>query len=214
MKKQMADMKAEYQGSEKEEMDLLAAYKRYKGNLNKIFETIMLSEVLEDEERFRVIIDAAIEKGEVDAYKDYVNEPESKRRQRWENASKEADEAKEYARELGIYEPVFGTGEKTVERKTKKSKQNGAPAGESLMALIQNRQKRRAEQSSDFLDRLEEKYAGQDKKGKAKRKKVVEEPPEELFENNRKRGKAAKGAEGNAKNAKVTRNTRKGVKET
>src|SRR5690348_5763111 len=52
---------AEYKGSEEEKDDILAAYEEFEGDLDAVYESVMLSNVLEDDARFRKIIDAAIE---------------------------------------------------------------------------------------------------------------------------------------------------------
>lgn len=170
----MLKFKAEYQGGEEEKGALLEAYETYKGNMDRVYETVMCSNVLDDDERFRRIVDAAIESGEVKAHKAYTDESEAKRKRRIDRAENEESEAMELAEELGVKEKLFGRGGK----KTKGKKDNGEDA---LKALIQQRQQGRAE---TFLDGLEAKYGG-----KSKGKRTMEEPPEQLFVTNRKKPK-------------------------
>ncbi|KAL4803515.1 DnaJ domain-containing protein [Aspergillus unguis] len=161
-------LKKEYQGSEEEEKDVLAAFETHEGDLDKIYESVMLCNVLDDDERFRAIINKAIEQGKVEGYKAYTEEPEKKRTQRLKRAQKEAKEAEKLAKRL----------EKEKEGRTSKAgsrKGNKGSATESndLAALIQQRQASRAE---SFFDRLEAKYNPSGKKRVA-----MDEPPEEAF---------------------------------
>ncbi|KAI9790436.1 MAG: hypothetical protein M1816_005100 [Peltula sp. TS41687] len=153
-----------YQGSEREREDLLRFFVKQQGNMDKVFQEVMLSDPLEDEERFRAVIDEAIEKGEVQGYERYVNEPEAKRKNRADNARREGKEAMEYAKELGVAERLFGDGEGGEKRKGRK---NGKKGEEGLQSLIQQRMKTRAE---GFLDGLEAKYTKIENELKAKRK--------------------------------------------
>ncbi|EHY54321.1 hypothetical protein HRR83_008098 [Exophiala dermatitidis] len=174
-------VKKEYQGSEEEKEDILAAYEEGEGDMDVVYESVMCSEIIADDERFRKIIDEAIEKGDVPAFEKYTKEGKKSRQQRKANAKKEAIEAMEYARELGLEDKLFGKTEAS-KKKSKKSTEDDDQDG--LKALIQQRQQSRAK---NFLDDLEAKYGGgTSKKGK---RKVVDEPPEEAFQKNAKRGK-------------------------
>ncbi|GAB1204973.1 hypothetical protein APSETT445_003639 [Aspergillus pseudonomiae] len=168
--KALDKFKQEYQGSEEEESDLLAAFEKYRGDMDKIYESVMLCNVLDDDERFRALIDKAIADGKVEKYKKYSEEPEKKRQQRLKRAQKEAKEAEEAAKELEENDEVKGT----TKAKKGKKKKTSAMDDNDLVALIQQRQASRAE---SFFDQLEAKYAPGKKRG-AK----FEEPPEEAFE--------------------------------
>ena len=169
----------EYKGSEEEREHVLAAYEKYEGDMGKIYHSVMLSDVLEDDERFRSIIDEAIEKDEVEAYKKYTHESEKSRKARIANAKKqrdgEANEAIKAAKEL----------EEDPGRSKGKAKKQKGDMGD-LAALIQQRQKGRAE---NFFDSLEAKYAPKTKKGA---KRTMDEPPDEAFAMNREAGKSKK----------------------
>jgi DnaJ homolog subfamily C member 9 len=128
--------------------------------MNVIFEHIMCSDPIDDEERFREIIDGAIKEGKVTAYDTYTKESAKSRKARKKQAEKDSKEAREYAKQLGVEDKIFGN---------KKTGEKGGMDG--LAALIQQRQKARA---GNFLADLEAKYGG----GK---KRDSEEPPEELF---------------------------------
>jgi len=162
-----------YKGSDEEKDDVLAAYENGKGEWDAIYETVMLSNPLEDEERFRGYIDEAIEKGEVKGFKAYTKESKKAKKKRMNAAKGEAAEAEEMAKELGVHDKLF--------KKGKGSKENGEDA---LKALIQGR----SAGLSSIFDTLEAKYGGQQKKGKkGKGKRGSEEveegePSEEAFQ--------------------------------
>lgn len=134
----------------------------------------MLSNMLEDEERFRTIIDTAIAKGEVEAYPAYTNETEAQQKKRIDRARKEADtEAQEADEEI---EEV----KKKQAKKAGTAKATKTGSLDSLAALIQGKNKGRGD---DFLANLEAKYAGkQSGKGGKKRAKADVEPTDEEFE--------------------------------
>lgn len=164
-------IKREYQGSEEEKDDLITAYELHEGDMDAVYEEVMCSNVLEDDKRFRKIIDQAIQDGEAEPHEAYTKESKSSKKRRVQKAEKEADEAMELAEELGVKDKLFGNGSK--------SRKKGGDE-DALKALIQQRQKGRAE---NFMDNLEAKYAGT-KKGK---RKESDEPPEEAFQNNAKK---------------------------
>ncbi|MCJ1428578.1 hypothetical protein MMC29_006488 [Sticta canariensis] len=164
------NFKSTYQNSDEEKRDVLAAYQSSRGKLNSIYNAVMLSNPLEDEDRFRGYIDQAIKDEDVEAYDAYVHEPKATREKRFKRAKKESEGAKEHAKTLGVYDSLFGNGK---EGKTSKK----AKAGESdLVALLQQRSKDRA---ATFLENLEAKYAG----GKnGEEQEAMEEPSEEAFQ--------------------------------
>jgi DnaJ family protein C protein 9 len=170
-----------YKGSDEEKDDVLAAYENGKGEWGFIYETVMLSNPLEDEERFAGYIEEAIEKGEVEKFTAYTKESKRAKKERMNAAKGEAAEAEELAKKLEVHDKLF--------KKGKASKDNGEDA---LKALIQGRSKDRG----SFFDHLEAKYGGQQKKGKKGKKgkgkrgsEEVEdgEPSEEAFQATRAR---------------------------
>ncbi|KAK4947302.1 hypothetical protein LTR10_013670 [Elasticomyces elasticus] len=176
-------VKREYQGSEEEKADVLAAYEEGEGDMDAVFESVMCSEVLADEERFRQMIDEAIAKGEVQAYEGYTKEGKKSRARRRANAKQEEQEAREYARELGVEDKLFGK-----KGATKKKAKKAEDDTDALQALIQQRQQSREQ---NFFDDLEAKYGGNAKKGK---RKDMDEPSEEAFQKNAKKGKKSSKA--------------------
>lgn len=186
-------VKREYQGTEEERLNVLAAYEDSEGDMDAVFESVMCSEVLVDEERFRKIIDDAIAAEEVQAYAKYTKEGKKAREKRRARARDEETEAMQLAEELGVRDKLFGNGHNTKDDADKKStkkkgKGNGDGDTDGLMALIQQRQKSRAQ---NFFDDLEAKYGrGPAKNGSGSgKRKVVDEPPEEAFQKNAKKGK-------------------------
>lgn len=186
----LEQLKREYQGSEEEERDVLAAFEKVKGDMDGVYETVMLCNVLDDDERFRGIIDRAIADDRVENYKAYSGESDRKRQQRTKAAQKEAEEAQELAKEVEDKKKKGKKGGSTTAKKNKGS--SDTPLDDNgLVAIIQQRQANRA---GAFFDALEEKYApkgngnnnnngnGNGKgKGKGKKRPAVAEPPEEAF---------------------------------
>lgn len=170
-------IKDEYQGSDEERADLIAAFEHHQGDMEAVYEEIMCSNVLEDDERFRKIIDDAISKKEATAWKTYKKETAAQKKKRVARARKEEVESREYAEELGVADKLFSTG-KTKGTKKKKDDQS------DLAALIQQRQKIRGDA---FFDNLAAKYGGAEKAGQGKKRTRPEEPPEEAFQRNRRK---------------------------
>ena len=175
-------LKTTYQGSDEEKRDVLEVYKSSEGDLNTVFQTVMLSNPLDDEERYRGYIDKAVADGEVEAYEAYTNESARKKERRHEKARREAMEAEEYAKKFEGYEELF-QGKPSRKRKGKGDDEAG------LAALIQQRSKRGA---ASFLDTLEAKYAGRAKAKKKGKNAAEDEPPEEAFEKTAARAKKRK----------------------
>ncbi|KAI0186663.1 DnaJ domain-containing protein [Xylaria flabelliformis] len=166
---------AQYKGSDEERDDILIAYEEHEGNMDAIYETIMLSDVLKDDERFREIIDDAIAKKDVPAFKAYTKESKKSRQARVKAAQNEATEAEEYAKELGVHGKLFGSKKGSGKGKKKESSED------ELAALIRRNQQGR----ESFLDNLAAKYsAATPATGKRGKKRRVDEsePSEEAFQ--------------------------------
>ncbi len=163
-----------YKGSDEEREHILAAYEKWEGSIGKIYASVMLSDVLEDDERFRGIIDAAIDSGEVEGYEKYTKETEKSKMARITQAKKRRD------KEAGEVAEAAEEMQKSSKAKSKGKKKADGDVGD-LAALIQQRQKASA---GNFFDDLEAKYAPNTGK-----KRDREEPPEEAFAKNAKKGK-------------------------
>ncbi|EME45025.1 hypothetical protein DOTSEDRAFT_79168 [Dothistroma septosporum NZE10] len=163
------DFAKEYKGSEEERQAVLKAYTQHKGKMPKLYQQIMLSDMVDDEERFRKTIDAAIQEGEVESFSAYTGETEKSKEGRMKAARRRRQQESGEAAAF----------EKEIKLKKKGKKDDGGGMGD-LAALIQQRQGARRE---NFLDDLEAKYAPKGKKGK--KSADVEEPPETAFTANR-----------------------------
>lgn len=162
----ISDFQKKYQNSDEEKRDLLEAYEKHEGDLDKIYQSVMLCNVLDDDERFRAIIDQAIADEEVKDHKKYSQEPEKKRQQRKKQAQKEAKEAEKLGKEVE---------EKKKKKTAAASKASKGSGGEDdLLALITKRQQQRGQ---GFLAQLEEKYG----QPNGKKRGAADEPSEEAF---------------------------------
>ncbi|KAK2061474.1 DnaJ domain-containing protein [Colletotrichum caudatum] len=191
-----------YKGSDEEKDDVLLAYAEHKGDMDKIYETVMLSDVLEDDERFRKIIDEAIANEDVPRFKRYTVESRLSKAARVKAAKGEAQEAEEYAKELGVHDKLFG------DKKTKGKKKAKDAGEDDLAALIKSNQQKRA----GFLDDLAAKYGATSQSRKGKKRAVEEEqeeeePSEEAFQAAAARLKKAKADE--SKPAKAGRRSKR-----
>lgn len=131
----------------------------------------------EDEDRFVSLINAAIASGEIKStapWKKHLKDTKGKERRR-KAADKEAKEAEELARELGVHDKLFGAGRsagasdsadakggsKSKGKGKAKAGKGGAADGAedseaALRALIQGNQ---AKRMGSLVDSLEAKYA-------------------------------------------------------
>ncbi|KAI0382145.1 DnaJ domain-containing protein [Hypomontagnella monticulosa] len=160
----------QYKGSDEEKDDVLIAYEKHKGNMGKLYQSVMLSDILEDDERFRAIIDEAIASEDVPAFKAYTHESKKSKEARFRAAQREGTEAEEYAKKLGVHDKLFGNKDGKGKGKKKESPED------DLAALILRNQQARG----NIFDNIAAKYgaAPTTKKGK----KRVQEPTEEEFQ--------------------------------
>ncbi|KAF8338077.1 uncharacterized protein EI90DRAFT_3041511 [Cantharellus anzutake] len=160
--------KARYQGSEEEKSDIKQAYITTKGSLDKIMTHIPHS-AFQDEPRIISTVESLIEAGELKSTSTWKRsvKDEKTREARRKASEKEAKEAEEAAKELGVWDEFYGSGKKT-EKDAKRGKKgstskdvkgDGAEAEEDaeesvLKALIQ----RKAKKMDAFFDGLAAKY--------------------------------------------------------
>ncbi|KAF5315745.1 hypothetical protein D9611_004682 [Ephemerocybe angulata] len=186
------EMKKEYQGSEEEVEDLKSAYLETEGSIDEIM-TYIPHSTHEDEGRFVMIITSLISKKELKSTKLWEKsiKDEKAKLARKKAGEKEAKEAEELAKELGVWEEFYGSG-KATERKKGKSKVPPAEGEEdvsALQALILKKQKRNMD---DLVDSLAAKYLPKPKgKGKGKKRAHEDDPEEELPTNTKKSRKEA-----------------------
>ncbi|KAJ8064655.1 hypothetical protein OCU04_006978 [Sclerotinia nivalis] len=148
-----------YKGSDEEKDDLLKAYTVHEGKWGKMYQVIMLSDPVQDEERFREIIEEAIKKGEVEEYAVFRQESKASKAKRMKKAREEEKEAAKAAKQLGADKLLKGSSGDGAE-KSKKPKKQVPGHMDDLAAIIQARQASRG----SFLDGLEAKYASGGKK--------------------------------------------------
>lgn len=198
-------------GSDEERSDLRDAYLAGNGSIEHIMDAIPHS-TYEDESRLVALVNGMIDTGELQRLPSWTSAITNTKAQtsRRKKGEKEAKEAEEAARELGVWDEFYGSG-KAGKRKgkgkaTATSKDN--PEGEdhsALKALIQSK----AKKMDGFLDSLAEKYASASKpaskKGAVgrgrKRSPPTQEPEEEEVEVERpakRRGKAKEGVDAGA----------------
>ncbi|KAF7907503.1 uncharacterized protein EAF01_005089 [Botrytis porri] len=144
-----------YKGSDEEKDDLLAAYTKYEGKWGKMYQVIMLSDPVEDEERFREIIEEAIKTGEVEEYAVFRKETQASKDKRMKKARAEEKEAAKAAKQIGVDKLLKGSSGDVPEQ-SKKPKKSVPGHMDDLAAIIQARQASRG----GFFDNLEAKYGG------------------------------------------------------
>lgn len=170
-------LKREYQGSDEEVRDVLAAFEKCQGDMDGVYETVMLCNVLDDDARFREIIDRAIADGRAEIFTSYADESDRTRQQRVKAAQKEAQEAEKLAEEVEDKKKKGKKGGAAAKKKNK-GKADNSLDDNSLVAIIQQRQ---ADRAGGFFDALEEKYAPKSKGSSSKKRQAVSEPPDEAF---------------------------------
>uniref|UniRef100_A0A0B8RRX3 DnaJ homolog subfamily C member 9 n=1 Tax=Philothamnus irregularis TaxID=1899461 RepID=A0A0B8RRX3_9SAUR len=142
--KDIKDFEKKYKHSTEELEDIKAAYEDFKGDMDKIMESVLCIDYT-DEPRIKQIIQCAIDSGELPSYKSFVNESKRKINARKRRAEKEAKEAEEFGEQMGL-----GEGD------------------DDLKVLIQSRMDSRKKEMEDFVAQMEAKYANVAKKGRKK----------------------------------------------
>ncbi|KAH7889709.1 hypothetical protein F5I97DRAFT_1802658 [Phlebopus sp. FC_14] len=190
------DMKKQYQGSEEEVADLKAAYHDTGGSLSEIMKHIPHS-TIGDEPRFICIISKLVSESELPALPlwESTSKDEKAKLVREKQSKKEAREAEELAKELGVWDEFYGSGKVGLRRSKGKGKAKNEDSNDedhsALQALIRQRKKAR----NGFLDSLAAKYADiaeeestRRKRGKSKkRRKATDELDEEDMDSPRKK---------------------------
>jgi len=142
----------EYKNSKEEIADIKHTYTQCKGNMDKIMDSIMFSR-LEDEERYRKIINEHISSGELKSYKTFTNESDKKKQARIARFKEEEEEAIEHKK--------F-----TLEKSSKKSSSKNKFEDFDLIAALDKRHAERRIQGEAFLADLERRYCSPKKKTK------------------------------------------------
>ncbi|XP_041023104.1 chaperone protein dnaJ 6-like [Juglans microcarpa x Juglans regia] len=124
------EFEANYRGSDSEKKDLINLYKKSKGNMNRLFFSMLCSDPKLDSHRFKDIIDEAIASGELKAMKAY---------QKW-------------ARQVSQAKPPTSP----LRRKGKSIKEPEA----DIYAIISQRQSGRRDRFDSMFSSLVSKYGG------------------------------------------------------
>nr|KAJ3422177.1 hypothetical protein HK105_000845 [Polyrhizophydium stewartii] len=134
---------------DEERRDVLAAYLRTKGCLLSIIDVVPLS-TIDDIERFKVIIQSAIDSGEVEHFKRFpqVSPRELARRR---------SQLKREAKEVEAAQAAGASGDSSSKKsRGKRQESSGSGSEASLAALIKARN---AERLDDVIDKITQKYA-------------------------------------------------------
>ena len=179
-------LNAIYIGSSEEIEDLKEAYNNTKGDLGEIM-TYIPHSTHDDEARFVTIITDLIKKKELKSTKTWISssKDEEAKTVRKKESEKEAKEAEDLAKDLGVWDEFYGSGKATDRNKSKvkgKAKDNSAADEEedhsALQALILKKKQDREKNLDSFFDHLAAKYAEPEgKKGKGKKRGLEEAGP-------------------------------------
>lgn len=172
-----------FTGSQEEVEDLKNAYLEADGDIGEIM-TYIPHSTHEDEARLVMIISSLIAKKELKSTKTWEKtvKDEKAKLARKKAGEKEAQEAEELAKELGVWDEFYGTGKPSERKKAKGKAAEPAAGGEdedysALQALIL---KKRQKNTEDLIENLAAKYTAKPKnKGKGKGKKRAHEDDEE-----------------------------------
>jgi DnaJ homolog subfamily C member 9 len=141
-------------GGEEEREDVLKAYEMGKGSVQYVLEHVMAC-TIDDQERFVAVVDKAIEEGEVETFARWKRDTTDKAMsQRRKAAEKEAKEADELSKELGL--------------KKSANKMSHAELGDLILQRSQNRM-------NGLIEKLESEAAKSSKRKEPKRKEPTEE---------------------------------------
>jgi len=157
----LQEFEKKYKGSNDEVDDVKKAYNDCKGDMDKIMDSVILAR-LEDEERFRKIIEKGIEDGDLKSLRAFTNETKKKKEARKRRYEEEEKEAEEHAKFL-----AEENNNKKSQSKSKKSKKND---DFDLVAVMEERMAQRRIQGEAFLNDLEKKYCQPKKKSSKKSK--------------------------------------------
>ncbi|KAL9240129.1 hypothetical protein vseg_014386 [Gypsophila vaccaria] len=125
------EFEANYRGSDSEKTDLINLYKECKGNMNRLFCSMLCSDSHLDSHRFKDILDEAIASGELKEFKSY----------------------KKWAKEVSKMKPPTNPL-----KRRKKSSKSSEP---DLFAIISQRKNDRKDRFDSMFNSMIAKYGGQ-----------------------------------------------------
>ncbi|KAG0707779.1 hypothetical protein DFH29DRAFT_979702 [Suillus ampliporus] len=167
------EMKKEYQGSSEEIDDLKAAYLETGGSFNEIMKHIPHS-TIDDEPRFVIALSNLVQAGDLPSLLQWESSSKDEKAKlvRKKQSDKEANEAEELAKELGVWDEQEREKARGKRRKPADDEDDDEGDTSALQALILKRQNDR----SSFMDDLAAKYsnmeeASRKKGGRGKKRK-------------------------------------------
>ncbi|XP_074306962.1 chaperone protein dnaJ 6-like [Silene latifolia] len=125
------EFEANYRGSDSEKNDLINLYKEYKGNMKRLFCSMLCSDAHLDSHRFKDILDEAIASGELKEFKAY----------------------KKWAKEVSKMKPPTSP----LKRRKKSSKNSDS----DLFAIISQRKNDRKDKFDSMFNSMIAKYGGE-----------------------------------------------------
>ncbi|XP_021724075.1 chaperone protein dnaJ 6-like [Chenopodium quinoa] len=125
------EFEANYRGSDSEKNDLIDLYKKYKGNMKRLFCSMLCSDAKLDSHRFKDILDEAIASGDLKEFKSY----------------------KKWAKEVSEMKPPTSP----LKRKKKSEKKSDS----DLFAIISQRRTERKDRFDSMFSSMVERYGGQ-----------------------------------------------------
>ncbi|PKI83827.1 hypothetical protein MVES_002194 [Malassezia vespertilionis] len=163
--------KHKYQGSDEERQDILRSYTDYDGSLREIFAAVPYSNILDDERRFFKIVEAAIKQGDIPSTEAWeaLATPKGKRlrKELKQHALSEANEAEAYAKELGVYDQLFGKKGKDKRKVTSESAKEDDL--DTLRMAMRNKSTKRAAAFDQMVSDMEHRHARKGKHAKRMR---------------------------------------------
>ncbi|KAJ7774640.1 hypothetical protein DFH07DRAFT_106499 [Mycena maculata] len=176
------EMKKEYQGSSEEVEDLKSAYIETQGSIADIM-TYIPHSTYEDEPRFIVVLTDWIAKGDLpamSAWEEGIKDEKSKLVRR-KQGEREAEEAEQMAKDLGVWEEFYGSG-RPSERKSRgkgKGKKDEEQDEENDVSALQALILKNKKNNDSFFDSLAAKYAEPEPKSRKGKKRSNDEPTDE-----------------------------------
>ncbi|XP_068157086.1 J domain-containing protein CG6693 [Drosophila tropicalis] len=145
---EISNYEKEYIGSDLERTDVKKSYLGGKGCINYIMNHVPFMKV-EDEPRIKVVVGEMIAAGEVPEYKIFTEEPAAKRNKRHKKYARESKEAKVIK-------------ERIERRKQQEDEAELEASDGDLEQMILARKNKRESTYNSLMDRLLEKYGGED----------------------------------------------------
>jgi DnaJ family protein C protein 9 len=155
--KSLETFKKKYRRSDEEKSDILQAYTTVKGSLPAIIDQVPFLSLKEDRKRIEDIVEEAIKDKKVTRLKkwDSSRKDEKLIASALKKEAREEDEAMEMAKEMGVYDELFGNKKGSNGTTASKKRKQGAKADEDEdFTALQNIIAKRNEQRGGHIDGL------------------------------------------------------------